>query len=50
MYHGERLNGGTHLVGTLLAAAGAAVLLALAARQGDPRKIAQPRAAPDAKK
>lgn len=49
MYHGERLNGGTPLVGMLLAAAGAAVLVALAARQGDPWKIAQPRAAPDAK-
>jgi hemolysin III len=39
MYHGERLNGGTHLAGTVLAAAGAAVLVVLAARQGDPWKI-----------
>lgn len=39
MYYGERLNSGTHLVGTLLAAAGAAVLVVLAARAGDPWKI-----------
>jgi hemolysin III len=39
MYHGERLNGGTHLIGTALAAAGAAVLVVLAARAGDPWKI-----------
>ncbi len=39
MYHGERFNSSTHLMGTLLAAAGAAVLVALAARQGDPWKI-----------
>ena len=39
MYHGERLNGGTHLMGTVLAAAGATVLVVLAARQGDPWKI-----------
>jgi len=39
MYYGERLNGGTHLAGTVLAAAGAAVLVVLAARQGDPWKI-----------
>jgi hemolysin III len=39
MYYGERLNGGTHLLGTALAAAGAAALVVLAARQGDPWKI-----------
>lgn len=40
MYYGERLNGGTHLAGAALAAAGAAVLIVLAAQQGDPWKIA----------
>lgn len=40
MYHGERFNGGTHLVGAALAAAGTAVLVVLAARAGDPWKIA----------
>jgi len=39
MYYGERLNGSTHLIGTVLAAIGAAVLVVLAARQGDPWKI-----------
>jgi len=39
MYYGERLNSITHLLGTTLAAAGAAVLVVLAARQGDPWKI-----------
>ena len=39
MYHGERLNGSTHLIGAMLAATGAAVLVVLAARQGDPWKI-----------
>ncbi|MDP2241973.1 MAG: hemolysin III family protein [Burkholderiales bacterium] len=39
MYYGERLNGVTALLGTALAAAGAAVLVVLAARQGDPWKI-----------
>ena len=39
MYYGERLNAGTHLMGTVLAAAGIAVLVALAARSGDPWKI-----------
>jgi len=39
MYYGERLNSSTHLIGTMLAAAGAAVLVVLAARQGDPWKI-----------
>lgn len=40
MYHGERLNGGTHLAGAALAAAGATTLIVLAAQQGDPWKIA----------
>ena len=39
MYYGERLNGSTHLIGTVLAATGATVLVVLAARQGDPWKI-----------
>jgi hemolysin III len=39
MYHGERLNSITHLVGTALAIAGSAVLIAHAALQGDPWKI-----------
>ncbi len=39
MYYGERLNGGTHLAGAALAAAGAAMLVVLAAQQGDPWKI-----------
>lgn len=40
MYYGERLNSVTHLMGALLAATGASVLIVLAARQGDPWKIA----------
>ena len=40
MYHGERLNSITHLVGTALAIAGAAVLIARVAGQDDPWKIA----------
>ena len=39
MYYGERFNGGTHLIGAVLAAAGATVLVVLAARAGDPWKI-----------
>ncbi len=39
MYYGERLNGSTHLMGAVLAAVGAAVLIVLAAREGDPWKI-----------
>ena len=39
MYRGERFNGITHLTGTAFAAAGATVLIVLAARQGDPWKI-----------
>jgi hemolysin III len=40
MYHGERLNSITHLVGAALAVAGAAVLIVHAALQGDPWRIA----------
>lgn len=39
MYHGERLNSITHLVGTALAVVGAAVLLSRVAGQDDPWKI-----------
>lgn len=39
MYYGERFNGGTHLMGTVLAAAGAAALVVLAAHSGDLWKI-----------
>lgn len=39
MYHGEKLNAWTHLVGAMLALAGTAVLIALAALGGDPWKI-----------
>ena len=39
MYYGERLNGGTHLMGTTLAAACATVLVVIAALQGDPWKL-----------
>jgi hemolysin III len=39
MYHGEKLNAWTHLVGALLAVAGTAVLVALAAMGGDVWKI-----------
>jgi hemolysin III len=39
MYHGERFNSITHLVGTLLAIAGTAVLIPLAAKRGGPRAI-----------
>ena len=39
MYYGERFNGGTHLIGAVLAATGATVLVVLAARAGDPWKI-----------
>jgi len=40
MYYGERLNSYTHLAGVLLAAAGAPLLIVLAARSGDAAKIA----------
>lgn len=39
MYHGERFNGFTHLAATLLAAAGAATLITLAALKGDATRI-----------
>ena len=39
MYPGERFNSISHLVGAALAVAGTAVLVALAARVGDPWKI-----------
>ncbi len=39
MYHGERFNSITHLVGAGLAVAGAAVLIVVAARLGDPWKL-----------
>ncbi|TSA18197.1 MAG: hemolysin III family protein [Betaproteobacteria bacterium] len=39
MYYGERLNSITHLVGAVLAAFGAVVLIVVAARTGDPWKI-----------
>lgn len=39
MYHGERFNSISHLIGAGLALAGAAVLVGLAAHLGDPWKI-----------
>jgi hemolysin III len=39
MHHGERFNSLTHLVGAVLALAGAVVLVVLAAREGDPWKV-----------
>jgi hemolysin III len=39
MYYGERFNSISHLVGAVLALAGAALLIVLAARLGDPWKI-----------
>ena len=39
MYHGERFNGISHLVGAALALAGLVVLVMLASMQGDPWKI-----------
>lgn len=39
MYHGERFNSLTHLVGTALAVSGSAVLITRAALDGDPWKI-----------
>ncbi|GGU77450.1 hypothetical protein GCM10009504_38160 [Pseudomonas laurentiana] len=39
MYHGERFNAWTHLVGALLAAVGATWLIGVAVLQGDPWKI-----------
>ena len=40
MYYGERFNGYTHLAGTVLAAAGATVLVAMASLKADPTRIA----------
>ena len=40
MYYGERLNGYTHLAGTVLALAGAVTLVSLAVSKGDPTRIA----------
>ncbi len=39
MYHGERFNSISHLIGSAAALAGLVVLVVLAARQGDPWKI-----------
>jgi hemolysin III len=39
MYHGERLNGFTHLAGAALAAAGLVALVVIAAGTGDPWRI-----------
>jgi hemolysin III len=39
MYHGERFNSITHLVGAVLALAGAVVLIVLASLHGDARRI-----------
>lgn len=39
MYHGERLNGISHLIGAIFALAGAVVLITFAAMDGDGRKI-----------
>jgi len=39
VYHGERLNSYTHLLGAMAAAAGMAVLVVLAAQQGDAWKL-----------
>jgi len=39
MYHGEKLNAWTHLVGAVLAVAGTAVLVVLAALSGDAWKV-----------
>jgi hemolysin III len=40
MYYGERLNGYTHLAGSVLALGGAAMLVSMAAAKGDPMRIA----------
>ena len=39
MYHGERLNAWTHLIGALLSISGASILITLAVMMGDPWKI-----------
>ena len=40
MYYGERFNGYTHFAGTVLAAAGATALVAMASMKADPTRIA----------
>ena len=40
MYHGEKFNAWTHLVGAVLAVAGTAVLVVQAALTGDAWKVA----------
>lgn len=39
MYHGEKFNAWTHLVGAVAALVGAAVIIEMAAREGDPLKL-----------
>ena len=39
MYHGERFNGISHLIGAVLALAGLVILVVLASQQGDLWKI-----------
>ena len=39
MYHGERFNAWTHLVGALMSVVGVMVLIAMTVRMGDPWKI-----------
>jgi hemolysin III len=39
MYHGEKFNAWTHLVGAVLALAGTVALIVLASRDGDPWKL-----------
>jgi len=39
MYHGERFNAWTHLVGAVLSVVGATILIVMAAAMGDPWKI-----------
>jgi hemolysin III len=39
MYYGERFNGYTHLAGTVLAAAGATILVGMASMKADPTQI-----------
>ena len=39
MYHGEKFNSVTHLVGSALSIAGLSILVTLAAQQGDPWKV-----------
>lgn len=39
MYRGERFNGISHLIGTLLAIVGLVILVVMASQEGDPRKI-----------